>query len=308
MSLPKSEKFDIYQHVTNKIIEELKGGRVPWQKPWHGVGGEFGGAYNKASKKPYSFLNQMMLGQGGAWASFKQWDTLGGTVNKGEKSSMVVFWKPLQKTDSNGNYIINERTGKPELIFMLRYYNVFHESQVSGIAPDKVVVTDTPTLAPIDHAEQVVREYAERTGLKISVVKSNKACYYPVMDSVQVPILGQYDNSNEYYNTLFHELVHSTGHASRLNRFKEEKGNTVFGSEPYSKEELVAEMGSAMSIARLGIDTEKTFKNSTAYLQSWIAKLANDTRLIVTASSRAEKATKFIFNDEVNEYTATEVK
>ena len=122
---------------------------------------------------------------------------------------------------------------------------------------------------------------------------SDRAYYSPSKDCVIVPMLTQYAIAEEYYSTTFHELTHSTLHETRLNRKSEQK-LAAFGSEDYSREELVAEMGSAMLCATAKIDSEKAFKNSVAYIQSWLKALKNDKKMIVWAAARAEKAAKYI--------------
>lgn len=125
---------------------------------------------------------------------------------------------------------------------------------------------------------------------------TDKAFYTPTSDYIEVPCKEQYEHIEEFYSTLFHEMVHSTGHFKRLNRL-ESGASARFGSATYSKEELTAEIGSAMILNRLGIETEKTFKNSTAYVQNWLQVLRNDNKFIISASSKSEKAVKYIFNE-----------
>ena len=122
---------------------------------------------------------------------------------------------------------------------------------------------------------------------------SNEAYYSPSRDTVVVPMKEQYQHINEYYSTTFHELVHSTGHKNRLNRL-ETTAVASFGSETYSKEELVAEIGSATILSALEIETKRTFTNSIAYIQNWLNVLKNDNHFIISASSQAEKAVDYI--------------
>ena len=138
--------------------------------------------------------------------------------------------------------------------------------------------------------------YMDREKIEINETISNQAFYSPTLDYIQVPCKEQYKNVEEFYSTLFHEMVHSTGHMRRLNRI-EAGARTGFGSETYSKEELVAEIGAAMTLNRLGIETEKTFKNSSAYIQNWLQVLKNDNKFVVSAASRAEKAVRYIWGE-----------
>lgn len=275
---------NVYQMVTDRIIAELEKGQIPWKKPWNGVNT---GAYNRISRKPYSLLNQMILGKPGEWATFKQWSQLGGTIRKGEKSSIVVFWKVLETEEKNKDGETVKKT-----IPMLKYINVFHISQVDGVEPLKTAVLTE--LEPIEAAEKLKEAYQTRENIEIREKVGNDAYYSPVMDYIQVPCKGQYTDISEYYSTLFHEMTHSTGHRTRLDRFGTSAGIAAFGSENYSKEELVAEIGSACILNTLGIETAESFRNSTAYIQNWLRVLKDDVRFIVSASSKAEKAVQYI--------------
>lgn len=274
---------NVYDLVTERIIAELEKGIIPWEKPWTGVRS---GAYNRVSKKAYSLLNQMLLKHTGEYATFKQWTDLGGHIKKGEKSEMVVFWKIFEKEE------INSDTGEKEVqkIPMLRYYNVFHISQVEGVEPLAIPFRD---VEPIEEADKVIADYVARENIEFTECASNEAYYSPSRDCVVVPMKEQYKLINEYYSTTFHELTHSTGHKNRLDRLKSGQ-NAAFGSENYSKEELVAEIGSASIMNLLGIETKKTFRNSAAYIQNWLQVLKNDSKFIVSAAGRAEKAVNYI--------------
>ena len=281
----------VYQMVTDRIIAELEKGNIPWRKPWSGIRS---GAYNRISKKPYSLLNQLMLSQEGEYASFKQWQSIGGKIKKGAKSEIVVFWKmlPVEERDTNGNTI-------KKVIPLLRYYNVSHISQVDGVEPlEKPELTEVES---IESADKIIMDYIMKEHIFFCNDKpSDQAFYSPSQDRVVVPMKEQYGKINEYYSTTFHELVHSTGHETRLNRLSKGQ-NAAFGSEVYSKEELVAEIGSACMLNTIGIETPETFKNSSAYIQSWLRALKNDVRLIVSAAGKAEKAVKFILGEEISE-------
>ena len=176
----------------------------------------------------------------------------------------------------------------------MRYYNVFHVSQVDGIEPKEL---DLNEFEPIEEAEKIKTEYMTRENLKILEKLTDKAFYSPAFDYIQVPCKEQYQNVEEFYSTLFHEMVHSTGYKSRLDR-EDVKDCMYFGSENYSKEELTAELGSAFLVNLLGIETKKSFRNSSAYIQGWLGRLRGDKKFIVSASSKAEKAVKYILNEQ----------
>ena len=278
---------NVYQMVTDRIIAELEKGSIPWKRPWTGVNT---GAYNRISNKPYSLLNQILLGRDGEWATFKQWTDLGGHIRKGEKSSFVVFWKiqPYEDINADGEKVVKQ-------IPLLRYYNVFHISQVDGVEPKSK--PELKEVEPIEAVETIKESYKERAHIQIIETVTNKAFYSPALDYINVPCKEQYQNANEFYSTLFHEMVHSTGHKTRLDRFANDE-KVAFGSESYSKEELVAELGSAMLLNQIGIETPQTFKNSAAYIQNWLQVLRNDNKFIVSAASKAEKAVNFILGEQ----------
>lgn len=281
--------INVYELVTNRIIEQLENNIVPWEKPWSST---LDGAFNRVSKKPYSILNQMLLKYDGEYASFKQWKDLGGHIRKAEKSEIIVFWKmyPIKEKQDDGTEII-------KTIPLLKYINVFHISQVDGVEPLKQKVTHD--IEPIDKAEKILNDYWNRENITIEHVKGDKAFYSPMFDKIQLPLFEQFKQSEEYYSIAFHESVHSTMKTSRCNRQEDRKGKVVsFGSEEYSKEELVAEVGSAQLMNIVGIETTKSFRNSTAYIQSWLKVLRNDNKFIVSASSKAEKAVNYILGNQ----------
>lgn len=281
----------IYQMVTDRVIEKLKEGVCPWVKPWKG--GNESVAMNAISKKPYSFLNQMLLGFEGQYLTFNQAKQLGGNIKKGSKSRPVVFWTTGYTTkgeDEEGNSVsVYHEYARP----ILKYYNVFEVGDVDGIDIKRIETKFIPNdISPIEKAECVIAEYSERTNLKIERKYSSGACYRPGDDKVIIPILGQFDMPEEFYSTAFHELVHSTGSKTRLNRDMGQR----FGSDKYGREELIAEIGAAFCLSRLGMDTQKCFDNSVAYLKSWMEAIKADPKAIVIASGKAEKAVNLIFN------------
>lgn len=284
----------VYQMVTDRIIEQMQNGIIPWRKPWHGAkatGEDVAISY--VTRRAYSQINQWLLGnKPGEWLTFKQIQDNGGKIKKGAKGSFVVFYTKYEfKTK-------DEETGEEKLhcIPILRYYNVWHLSQTEGIK-SKIVPGEKVEVEKDGLAEKIIADYISRTGLKFHNDKpSDRAYYSPALDMVVVPMHEQFSSQSEYYSTTFHELTHSTLKEDRCNR-KAENENAFFGNEDYSREELVAEMGSAMLCSRCGIEVEATFKNSVAYLQSWINVLKNDMKMIIWASSRAEKAAEFIWGE-----------
>ena len=291
--------MDLFQIITDRIVAELEQGIIPWQKPWSGVQG----AISHTTGKRYSLLNQMLLGcRSGEFVTFKEAQREGGYIKKGEKASMIVFWKFLDaaKRDDEGN-VVHGTDGKPvmESVPFLRYYNVFHIDQCEGIQP-RFEEDPTPGeyLTLDDAADQIVKDYIQRSGVKLTIQHSDRAFYSPSSDSVTVPELAQYTSVSEYYRTLFHELTHSTGHVSRLNRLSKEAS---FGSELYSKEELIAELGAAFLVNHVGLETDGSFRNSAGYIQSWLKALKDDKKLIISAAGKADKAVAMILGNALDE-------
>ena len=274
--------MDIYKEVTDRIISQLNQGIIPWHKPWISNGS----AISHATGHSYSLLNQILLGKPGEYITFKQCQAEGGKIRKGEKSSMVVFWKFIEQED--------EETHEKKQVPFLRYYSVFHIDQCDGINPKYEKRTKQPA-QPDEAADQIISAYVQSSGIKLIHQEGDRAFYQPSTDSVTLPLLTQFESTAEYYSTAFHELTHSTGHSSRLDRLSK---TAFFGSDAYSKEELIAEIGAAALVSHCGIETSSSFRNNVAYIQNWLQALRNDKRLIVSASGKAEKAVDWILNSQ----------
>lgn len=295
--------MDVYSMVTERIINQLEKGEIPWKKPWAKC---LDGTFNRVTRRPYSLLNKLLLLHGGEYATFKQWEQVGGRVKKGEKSEIVVFWKMQDLAEKN-------EIGEIEIkkIPLLRYYNVFHISQVENVLP--LIKTENFGTESIEKAEKILYNYIEREHIALSVRESDRAFYSSLTDSITLPKITQFKHAEEFYSTAFHECGHSTLKASRCDREAENK-MALFGSEDYSKEELIAEITSAAIMNHIGLETLATFNNSAAYIQNWLNALRNDKKLIVSASSKAEKAARYILNinDEKetnhNNYETREVR
>lgn len=291
------ETKNAYQMVTDRIVEMMQQGIIPWRKPWHyGAVAEDGEvAISYTSRRAYSLLNQWLLGEPGEYLTFKQIDERGGRIKKGAKARMVVFFKQMPYTETD------PKTGEEvvKTYPLLRWYNVWHINQTEGIESKLPAPGEKPELpagpAAINEAENIILAYLMReTHLKFQNDKQSGSAYYsPSEDKVVVPMLAQYDEAAEYYSTTFHELTHSTLKKSRCDR-EGENTRAFFGNHEYSREELVAEMGAAMLCSHSGIDSKSAFRNSVAYIQSWIKSLKNDPKMIVWAAARAEKAARYI--------------
>jgi len=280
--------MSVYEIVTERIIKKLEEGHIPWAKPWTGTNK----AWSRSTGKPYSFINQLLL-EPGEYASFNQIKEAGGSVKKGEKSYIVVFFKPymIKEKDNNGKEV--EKT-----IPLLRYYRVFNVNQCEGIEQKYNKDDIAPDIEPIKECESLLSTYIEREGVEFKHKAGNRAYYDPTLDRITLPLMQQFKSTEEYYSTAFHEVTHSSGHESRLNRISKP---AAFGSEEYSNEELVAELTSSALLNKFGIETEATLKNNAGYIQSWIKALKDDKRMIVYASSKADKAIEFIIGDNQND-------
>ena len=273
-----SHHSSVYSIVTEQILKQLESGVAPWHRPWTTQMPK-----NLVSGRGYRGINVFLLASNGYgspyWLTYKQATERGGHVRKGEHGARVVFWKigTRETQEPDGDTI--ERKS-----ILLRYYTVFNVEQCEGItAPDS-----TRTVNPIEECERIVQAMPNPPAME----QDGRAWYRPSTDTVGMPSRNAFNSSEEYYTTLFHELTHSTGHAKRVGRDGIEKLNT-FGSESYSKEELIAEMGAAMLCGVAGIE-RRTLSNSAAYLKSWIDVLKSDARMVVSAASQAQKAADFI--------------
>lgn len=289
-------KQSVYSIITNQIVQRIEeSGQLPWRKPWREVQ-----AYNFKSKKPYSFLNQFLLRRSGGYLTFKQIQELGGHLRKGSKSEVVTFYKVYEGKeilkDANNQTICDE-DGKPmhKARFALKYYRVFSLQDIDGIEDEPIEMNKD--IRPNEVAEAIIRGYVNRSGIKFRSEPSSSAFYAPAEDLVSVPSIKQFDEASEYYSTVFHEITHSTGHIKRLNRDGFKK-ITRFGSCDYSREELVAEIGSCFLRREARIEDKGAFENSAAYIENWKNVLKRDDHAIVRAASQAEKAVKYILGQE----------
>lgn len=285
---------NVYEIITQQVIQSLENGVAPWQKPWSS---EL--PCNLLSQKPYRGMNVFFLATSGFeskfWLTYNQANKLGGRIKAGSKSRFVTFWNIGQEK-------LNAKTGKIQKPFLLRYYNVFNLSQTEGIDLPRAVFERNKRneFEAIEAAESL----AESMPNPPKFEHSDRAWYSPMQDMVGLPPRHTFHTPAEYHSTLFHELAHSTGHASRLHR--DNFDNPIhFGSDSYSREELIAEMTAAFLCGLCGIERE-TVPNSAAYLKSWITCLKGDSKLILSAASQAQKAADYISQGAQADCTETE--
>jgi antirestriction protein ArdC len=272
-------KADMKQVVTDAIVSALEGGVAPWVKGWTGGAGQM--PYNGESKRKYSGLNVLWLKMVASmkgyetheWYTFKGAQKLGGTVRKGEKATSVFFTKWNEVRDENDELI-------KTYPIMLTYY-VFNRAQIDGL-PEAEQEAEMPEKDRHARADSLIKA----TGAEISY-GSDRACYIPSLDSIQLPNIEQFTHESEFYSTSFHELAHWTGSEDRLSR----NINNPFGSDAYAFEELVAELGAAFVCAELGVEGKL---QHAEYIGSWIKVLRSDKTAIFRASALAAKAADYI--------------
>ncbi len=262
----------VYQIITDRIIRQLEEGVAPWRKEW-----QAGLPKNLVSGKEYRGINLMLLAEANCeyFVTKKQASALGGRIRC--KGYPVIYWNIIEKEDPE--------TGEIKSIPFLRYYRVYPVSGVEGIEDPECNNRDNP----VDAAEQVIEGMPDRPVIEYG---GDRACYIPARDMIRLPARSSFYSIEGFYSTAFHELVHSTGHASRLNRkgIAELEG---YGTHSYSEEELVAEMGAAFLSGYCGI-LNQTLENSAAYISHWIGALKADPKLIVQIGARAQKAVDYI--------------
>lgn len=294
MARKQANRVDVYEQVTQRVIDLLDAGTVPWHKPWNATSGM---PRSMSTGKTYRGVNVFLLAVTEAaegypsswWGTYRQIQEMGGQVRKGERATSVVFWKLLEKVD-DGNAL---------QIPFLRSFSVFNAGQADGLLETYTTTSTTGTeWAPLGRCEQVA------AGYRGPVVRhgGDRACYSPRADVVSMPERTAFENAEGYYSTLFHELTHSTGHASRLAR-PDLLEFHAFGDQSYSREELVAEMGAAMLAGIVGIE-QATVPASAAYVASWLRVLKGDKKLIVQAAAQAQKAADLILGTKFGEVAA----
>lgn len=292
MAKKTTKHVDVYQMVTDTIIEALEKGAIPWHKPWKSGGTTApaaGWPRNASTGRGYSGINVLLLWLAAdannytdeRWLTYKQAVALGGSVRKGEKGARITFWKTYKK----------EVDGEEKDIWFLKYFTVFNVQQCQdlelpsfeqsgGVVPQEVTLTR-------------VQGLVDATGATI-LHGGDRACFSPVLDRIRMPKLERFESENAYWGTLLHELTHWTGHESRLGR----TFGTTMRSHDYAREELVAEIGSAFLCAQVGVPLDGL--QHPAYLESWLKVLREDKRAIISAASKARKASELILSFEDN--------
>lgn len=280
----------VYDILTEHIINLLEQGTVPWKQPWS----QKEPPQNLLNRVPYKGFNMMFLSafnfERNLFLTYNQIRELAVSLEKGAKSLPIIFWKwpdPVRNPDGSVQEPDPDKPIRP----ILRFYSVFNISQVKNLPEKLIPPLDVRENDPIESCHQIVESMPERPPIQF---EGYDAYYNPGKDLVNVPDIKFFESSESYYATLFHELIHSTGHEKRLDR-KEGMKNIAFGSDKYCTEELIAEIGACFLEAKAGI-SDGDFQNNAAYINGWLQRLKQDSRFIVFASSQAQKAADFVLN------------
>ena len=287
------DKPSIYEQITGKIVTALENGVNPWARPWHTV--HSGPFRNALTNRPYRgmnvlLLNLVALSRGHVdprWLTFRNAEQLGGHVRKGEKGAAIVFWKFLPARDRNGETqpeAASDDYQERKQIPFARSYTVFNVEQCEGLDLPPLVEEETQGL---DECNQLAEQILALPNLKHG---GNKACYLPGPDMVLLPHRSNFEHSDFYLSTGYHEICHWTGHPNRLNRVF----GTRFGDLGYAFEELVAEIGAAFLGAHTGIPFENM--RHPEYIHHWLQILQNDSKAIFTAAAKAQNAADFVLD------------
>ena len=294
---------DLYSEVTNKMIAMIEQGVAPWRRTWS----QYGLARNYATRHIYTGINMILMNTTPHpipyFMTFNQIQEQGGKIRKGSKAEMVIYFSVYYK-DAQDNTLSKERAAamhragqEVQVLKFIKYYNVFNVADIEGIPFDIPEVQLKPN-EQIEACDRIIREMPKRPEIK--TINANSAFYAPALDIVNMPDIRQFDSPEAFYATFFHELAHSTGHASRLAR-EEIVNSSQFGSKPYSREELLAEMAASFLCASVQIDYDEITENSAAYLAGWLKVLKEDSRFIFKAAAEAQKAADFILGKRAEE-------
>lgn len=294
--MKSNDKFqELQENVTNQIIDLLEAGTVVWHKPWT----SYGMPCNAITQRSYDgfnafYLNLVTMNKGYTapyFMTYKQAADKGGNVKKGEKGYSVVFWKiGNRKTGTKTDEATGEETDTFKKTFTPFIWTVFNIDQVENIAFDVIAATPKTQNEIISDCQIIIDDMPQKPQINFG---GDRAYYSPFADRVQMPKIEDFESSDAFYGTFFHELIHATGHQSRLNRFKEQEAPAIFGNAEYSKEELTAEFGASFLCAQTGL-INNTIASSAAYIKGWLKALKDDKSLIYAAASKGGKAASFI--------------
>lgn len=288
---------DLHERITQQIIQAIEAGAGDYQMPWNRVGSNASLPQNPVGKYQYHGINvlslwasqQLKTFTSGQWATYRQWQSIGAQVRKGETGSSTVFYQPIiagdQSNSANDSEESASRLGSRP--FILKMATVFNADQVDGFHPENVTL---PTAQRHELAERVIKE----SGARI-LWGGDKACYLPTRDEIHLPSPEAFASTEAYYGVAFHELIHWTGHSSRCDRDLSGR----FGSSAYAMEELVAELGAAFVAAKVGLSEEPRMSHAQ-YINSWLDVLRRDKKAIFVAAARANEASLVLAVDHLS--------
>lgn len=274
----------IYSMIEESILSQLENGIIPWRRCYHVSQGDW--CISHQTKKGYSMLNQFLLSEPGEYWTFEQCKKEGFSLRKGCKSRKVVFWKILEKESEDNDGEIHTKN-----IPFLKYYNVFHESDIVGLPPKPLEGIsqedrERRNAESILKADKIVENYLTANPDIRLITSDRTPCFIPSQNTISMPEKCQFDSTEEYYSTLFHEMIHST--RKKVNRER------LDGIEGRSREELVAEIGAAFLCGNADIESEDVIKNNSAYCAGWLQALRNNIKMLIWAASRSERAANYI--------------
>jgi Antirestriction protein len=302
----KQDRQDIYAEITDYVIAALEKGDILWNKPWH----SYGLPRNITGETAYRGWNAFLLNfvclckqyETPYFITFLQAQKLGGTIRKGQKGYRIIYMAPVPSRYMSRK-VRDEATGiekeVPQMIRVPKMHTVFNIAQTEGIDFTIDKPQQRTDVQKIEACEQIIAAMPKRPPI---THKGDQAYYLPSLDEVFMPDQSLFHHDEGYYSTLFHELAHSTGHRSRLNR-EELMQSDGFGGNNYSKEELTAELTAAYLCGITGI-RQKTIDNSAAYIKGWLRKLRGDKKFFLNAASQARAASEFMLN-KADETTRT---
>jgi len=292
------QQKDIYQRITDQIVAAIERGAGAWRMPWHGTG-DVGTArpVNAVSRRPYRGVNVLALWAAaeaggyptGVWATYRQWSALGAQVRRGERGSLVVFWKVYDREhqeEGDDAPPEDERDGRGDRRLFARGYTVFNAAQVDGY-----VVPAGPQLPEAERDAQAER-FFDALGIA-TVYGGNRAFYRPSTDTIHLPPFESFRDAASAYSVRAHESAHAAGAPHRLARDLSGR----FGSDAYAAEELVAELTAAFICGDLRLAVEPR-PDHAAYVSSWVNVLRGDQRAIFTAAAKAQQAADWMHQQQ----------
>lgn len=294
------KQHDIYEAVTRQILRNMTTGVIPWRQTWTVKKGDKGGCINYVTGKAYSFINALLIGGPGQYATYDQWGSVGGQVRKGSKGRMVLKqgWFIPKENKQKAKELEDEGKDSSHLrVWFFKTYSVFSIDDVDGLKPREEEQKPAMQRAedPTDVAELVIDDYTINESVTVDKSDALSPRYDALTDTVSVPTKEAFTFEEDFYASLFEQLVHSTAAEGRCSRPAELKKMTE--GEVSVKEELIAEIGSSMILTAAGMKRKETHEQISAVCQKWVREMNNDFRLIVDASRGAEKAAKLILGN-----------